>query len=99
MDTELIHEFMRVVHDGNGYVLQVNVPEWESAYESNPAWHSAQHWKFKPSDRRLEAAKRKALDNRRFFVRCRACGERNNLCHTDEGNVCHSCSEKAGFVF
>lgn len=93
-DEDLIADFMRVTALAGEVVLEVAAVEWPEPHEPTLGWTPFRRWKRPPPPERLAAAQETALMAGRFFPVCRRCGERNNVGHMHDREICQTCAEK-----
>ena len=93
-DATLIADFTRTVGVDGEVHLQVAVVKWPEPHEPTLAWTSIRRWKQPPTPERLAAARQKALSMPRYFRVCQRCGERNNVGHMDDREICQTCAER-----
>jgi len=98
VDDDLLGDYTRVRLDAGMHVIEVGVVSWQGAHSPELSWVEAARLPADTAAAEVERARRKLLAQRKFFVICKVCGERNAKGHTEQ-RVCHGCMEKSGTVF
>lgn len=91
---ELLEDFTRLVAAEGSWTLQVGVVNWEGTYTPFVTWKNFRKWQREPTECRLMLAKQKALEQRRFFLRCNVCTALYNVGHMSEDDLCQGCAER-----
>lgn len=88
------NEFFRCLIVDGQWEFQVGVVGWTGPHEPTLIWKSHRRWRTTPDAERLARARASALGNPRFFRTCTRCGERTNLGHMHEPEICQACAER-----
>ena len=100
-DAEYLEHYTRICHGRAGSALQVATISWDSQ-EPVTRWRTVLRWPRRPSPATALRARRRALENRRFFVVCPGCRRRaavGQMMGWHRGSECHGCAAQVGVVF
>lgn len=80
------------------HVYEVAVVVWRG-HEPYEIWKRFRRWRRPPSQKQLDLAWKRVLEQKRFFVICERCQKLNNVGHMDGSDRCQACAEKEGVVY
>lgn len=93
-DTDMVEWATRRVEVDGQTRVEVAVVLWEGPHRPRTWWTEFEAWSEDPGEETVMAARRRALDESGCFAVCRMCGERNNVGHMFEDDVCQGCAER-----
>jgi hypothetical protein len=99
-EEELVRDFTRVRETSASIVVEVMVVDWPSPSEPRGTWAKAASIPISSDRSEIERARKAVLRNRRYFRRCKECGERQLKGYMWATDVCMSCAESNfGIIF
>lgn len=100
-DKTIMKDLVRIKKSETGIKLQTCWITWSSPSTPKSHWHTVEILPANSSRKAVYARKQALLDNKRYFMVCNECGERNPIgwmCIED--GYCQGCAEKNhGVVF
>lgn len=93
-DKELLEEFTGVRSRPNGVALRVRLITWPHPHESRTCWHTVALLPTGTTPTELDAARRRLLDDPKYFRVCAECHERNPSGWMCDDAICQSCAER-----
>lgn len=93
-DDELIEDFTRIEDRGGVAVLQVLVITWLNPGHPQTSWHSLLTLDDPTDSSAILAARRKVLEDRRYFAVCQECSERNPTGWMHDRKICQGCAQR-----
>lgn len=88
-DEDVMKDFVRTT----GSVVEVRVISWDGPHAPKSEWAEFEALPADPTHEQLEAAKKRALADNRYFRRCGKCGSLKPTGWMRERGLCQSCAE------
>lgn len=93
-DEDLIREFVKVESRPDSTVISVCAISWPSPGEPHSTWVEARRLSVAATASEVQSALARLLADRKYFRRCRYCGERTPLGCMHDRDVCQGCATK-----
>lgn len=99
-EQELYDDYTRTREEFGKIMIEVAVISWLSPHAPTVTWHIVFEIPADSEFKDILKARRMVLKRKRYFKKCRECGELNADGHMYDNHICQGCAEQIhGVVF